>query len=330
MSEILLIKPTKGSKKFFEQAEMFQGVMTKNPDGSMRDEGESKKLGAYNKEKFIGSKQIARVAWSNSRKQYYLGEDLSNDDLNELVKECRLPDGRGGSLAMADRFRYDDPFFQHKELYFRKEEGEGELDKANPKEKVIALNIVNRSTYTSGNADNPIMSAMAKYKITDKNQAGAMATKKVDSWMELGQLFGGLDESKMKKIAVALNLGIQQDSNLDLVKNSLHNVLTGEDKMVIGTLETYKQAFIRLCKAKTDDLDLEYKITLAKRKGFLRKKKNQGWLFNGKPTVTTDGQLMTYFAELQNQDDYFELNSLIDDTSKNTTKGARSKAKSDK
>ena len=113
-------------------------------------------------------------------------------------------------------------------------------------------------------------------------------------------------------------MGIAEDSSYDIVKSTLGKLLMGEDKVITNSTETYKEGFIRLCNLPEDKFNLEYIVSLAMRKGFIRKRRNQGWLYNGKPITTVDSQLVPYFEDPSNQDDYFELEKLVNDTSKDS------------
>jgi hypothetical protein len=324
MSNTLIIKPKKNSKKFLNDAKMYQGVIRQTADGS-QIEDEAKELGAYNKEKFIGSMQISRIAWSDGKQAYDLG-DLSQSELDDLVKACGFRDEDNKLITTADRKNFSDPFFQHRYLKIHKTEGEAELNLSDPIAKLFSINARQRSIYKSGDG-NPIMSARTKYILTDQTEQNNKASSEVNDWMEMGQLFGGLDSVKMMKVAVALQLGVQENSSAETVKNILGATLRSEEnKVVKGSTETFKQAFKRLCTASSEVLDLEYKVTQAKRKGYLRRKKDQGWLFNGKPIASTENQLLNYFADPSNQNDFFELETLIGDTSKNSTQKSRSKS----
>lgn len=327
MSNTVIIKPKKNSRKFLSDAKMYQGVMRRNADGSESLE-DAKELGAYNKEKFIGSRQISRIAWSDGKNEYPLG-DIEQEELDKLVKACGFRDEQNKLIVTADRKDYSDPFFQHRYLKIHKEEGEVELDMSNPINKIFVLNAENRSQYKSEGHNNPVMSARTKYYLTNRDDENLAVTKDVDNWIELGQLLGGLDSKKLLKVGVAMNLGVQQNSSPEFVKNTIASTLRDSKGFVKGTTESYQAAFIRLAKSDSEELDTQYKVILATRKGFLRKKKEQGWLFNGKPVATTDSQLVPYFSDPVNQDDYFELENLVgSDTNKNSTKKSGSKAKS--
>jgi hypothetical protein len=328
MSNKVLVKPKPNSKKFFEEAKMYQGVMRQNPDGS-RSEEEARELGAYRKEKFLGSRQITRIPWSSSKGRYLTG-DLEGEELDKVVVKCKLRDSDGKLITAADRTVYDDPFFQHKHLKIHFEEGEQEIDLDHPVNYLLYQSMTERSTFKSSSNNNPAMSARTKYILTDEMQLNSNTTRQVDEWIEIGQLLGGLDSKMMKKVAIAMNLGVQSNSSAETVKNTLAKTLKEAEGFVSGTTETHKQLFSRLVKGSSEDLNLDYMITLAKRKGFLRRKKEQGWLFNGKPIATTDGALLSYFKDVANQDDYFELENLVGDSSKNVTSKSKSKVKSDK
>lgn len=313
-----IVRPVKGSKRFFQDARFLQGIMTRRPDGTMADEGEKRELGSYEKERFHGSRQILRGAqWSSTERRWKM-DPLSQKELNELVAQCDLYDSKGEKITSANPRRFADPFFMHHEFMIFGEEGEQELDDDNnPMHKLLAIGFANRDDFGDGKSKH--RSTLQRWEIIDKSTTISQNNDDIDLWAEIASLFKATPVEKLRKIGIILNVGISEDSSYDIVKSTLGKLLMGEDKVVTNSTETYKEGFIRLCNLPEDKFNLEYMVALGVRKGFIRKRRNQGWLYNGKPITTVDSQLVPYFEDPSNQDDYFELEKLVDDTSKDST-----------
>lgn len=315
----ILIRPTKNSKKFFGNARLLQGIMSRNSQGVLTDTGEKQELGDFTKERFHGSKQIFRgAAWSDSKRQYNLG-NISQEELDKLVAACQLYDKNDQLITTANRSRFNDPFFSHLDYKIIADEGEQELDiENNPLHKLLYLGLKERTTFKASDGS-PVISSRVKYELIDKESQLNSTNNDIDLWTEVGSLMKSLSEEKLKKIAVIMNIGVSEDTSHSLAKSSLGKVLMEQNKLVPNTSQTYQQYFVELATSDTELFNVQYIIAAAIKKGYIRRKRDQGWLYNGKPIATVESQIREYFTDSNNQEDLFELQKLIGDPSKDST-----------
>ena len=183
-----IVRPVKGSKRFFKDARFLQGIMTRRSDGTMSDEGEKQELGTYEKERFHGSRQYLRGAqWSNSDRKWKM-DPLTPAELNKLVAKCDLYDDKGNKITTANLQRFADPFFMHHEFMIFAEEGEQELDDQNSTlHQLLAIGFANRDDF--GDGTTKFRSTLQRWEIIDKSTTVSQNNDDVDLWSEIASLF---------------------------------------------------------------------------------------------------------------------------------------------
>ena len=132
MSNRIIIKPAKNIKHHFQTAkniieykDQYGNVMSTS-NGELRD-------------RYPNTLSSTRPIWSMGTHRWKIS--LGEDELNELVKKCKLTYERGSKqgqlIETADIFDERDPFFNHTKLRVISFEGQTSLLKDVAKDKII-------------------------------------------------------------------------------------------------------------------------------------------------------------------------------------------------
>lgn len=296
MEQILTIKPSRESNilKSIKANVIYE---TQGDDGKIR----TNNLGAPKSLVIPGTSGNKRISWNDEKRSFYLGEDLTDEDLNILVAACKFkndmvghPD-KGRIIVTADRRDRFDPFFNHRMAQVLLEEATGSLNSSTPFEKIFIYYAKNSPKDFINNelGDQNVSSLSAKYVLIDSNNVATHKQKIRRDSQEASRLLENLDDSKKRKIS--MYLGVSEKTDLSLVEDFLWDICVNPNK------EEQRKLFIQLCTLSTEKLAMRELIALAKQHGFLKIKSGR-WILQGVEIGKNDKEVDAYFDDLNNSD----------------------------
>lgn len=319
MAELITVRPKQGSKRF----RAINGLMTQYQKITENNQEEERATGEYKSERFPNSRQMFRPVWSASRRMWMLKgfenmDDKKHQELNKLVAACKLkysdkhPNAKQ-YITTADVYDSADPFFNHHLLRVITYEGQASLDKSRPIDKILLAGLSADHTFQQGGEKiNPVLSQRVKYVITDKNIDTQIKKETRTLTVQATKLYAGLTDAKKMKIALALALISNENVDRGIIDEVLWDASQDNKSMMGGTRLTKQKAFIQMCEADTEELNIRHKIQRAKATGKLKKHKTQGYLLFGNPIATTDGKLYEYFSDPANQEIMIRLEQALE------------------
>jgi len=319
MAELITIRPRQGSKRF----KAINGLMTQFQKITENNHEEDRATGEYKSERFPNSRQMFRPNWSASRRMWMLKgyetmDEKKQAELDKLVVACKLkyPDKHPRAkeyITSADVYDSADPFFSHPLLRVITYEGQASLDKSRPIDKIILAGMnADHHFQHGGEKINPVLSQRVKYVITDKNIDTQIKKEARTLSVEATKLYAALNDAKKMKIALALGLISNESVERGIIDEVLWDASQDNKTMMGGTKLTKQKAFIEMCQADTEELNIRHKIQKAKATGKLKKHKTQGYLLFGTPVATTDGKLYEYFNDPANQEVMIRLEKALE------------------
>jgi hypothetical protein len=317
MSELVTIRPRKGSRKFTA----IEGVMSQFSMIKSGDKEGFKETGEYKRERFPSSRQISRIKWSESKRMWRLKgyEKVTSDlqtELDKLVKGCKVkyPEGHiraGHYIETADVYDRRDPFFIHDEVKFIQKEGEAVLDKERPLDKILLMGLEASSEFSSGGESiNPLMSTRVRYVIVDKNIDSKAKKDNRTQTTKAVKLYDALTDAKKSKIALALQLISDTDVDRTMIDELMWAYLNDSTTKVSDNL-TKQDFFIHICGTTNEELELRTLIAKGKKSGALKYQRNSGWMLFGNVVSRHEAGIYDYLSDPQNQEMIIRLEHLI-------------------
>ena len=314
MSNIVTIKPKSSSKKFFSNAVQYRSATSEG--GETRDQ----QAGTFNGERFPNSRQLKRPKYSYGKRKWLLdGFDTNSKELNDLVKACkfRYPKGHpeeGKMINECDIFDMNDAFFTHKQLFIRMSEGEMKLDKDRPLDEIMLRALKSDVQYQVGANAKGIMSSRTKYVITDKQMDSNIKKEVRDKLLKINTLFSTSNYDKKLKIATAMNIVRGEEIDPDTLDDLLYKTITDNgDSKPLEEDKSYADLFILLAEGSNDSLENKSLINKAKKEGFLRYQRKEGYMLFGIRIAGKMSEVEEYFLDEKNQDIIARLEKAIDD-----------------
>lgn len=318
----VIIRPEKGSKKFYKNAKQFQRVVDV---GTGQATGDYAAAGEYSGERFPNSKQRPRIRFSYSKRRWLLyrsdGEEYTEEELNSLVEKAHLTHWKGNKkgeyITTADVTNLSDAFFNHPHLSALLKEGSATLAvETSTQEKLLASGLRGHRQFREANEKaTGINSASVKYVITDKDTDISAAKETRDKTLEAVRLFDALNDRKRAMVARILGLRVRKDTDRAVIDDSLFKMVMDNKTFVKDTTTTPQQMFIELCEANQDDLALRDLVARAKVGGIIRKTK-EGWKFRGVKVGRTLGAMEQHFKSPENQEALLALEQSLEDVDK--------------
>jgi hypothetical protein len=314
MSEIVIIKPKKNSKKFFSTARQFQK--------SVDSQGKTIEVeaGAFNGERFPNSRQMFRPVWSFSKRRWLIkGFETNSEELNKLVSKCKFKHpknhpSQGKYIDEADVFDLNDPFFNHINLYVRAKEGEVTLDKSNPLDNIILKSIEANEQFQLGDKGS-VLSARTKYVIVDNSISNEVKKSSMTSKKEAFRLLDALTFEKKVKIAMSMDLIVGAKIEPDDLDVILFSAIEENKQRIADKMNTI-DLFISLCNMDTESLNLKHLVVRAKKAGVLRKTQADGFLLFGNKVGKTLKEVERYFLNDENSDIIARTREAVEDYEK--------------
>ena len=318
----VIIRPEKGSKKFYKNAKQFQRVIDV---GTGQPTGEYSAAGEYSGERFPNSKQRPRIRYSYSKRRWLLnkpnGDEFTQEELNELVAKCHLTywegSKKGEYITEADVTNLSDPFFNHPQLSTLLKEGAATLNPdVSVRDKLMTAGLrAHRQFREAGKSASGPNAAGVKYILSDKETDAKLAADSRNKTLEAVRLFDGLNDKKRAMIARILGIRVRPDTDRAVIDDNLFKVAMDDKTFVKDTSITQQDMFIQLCQTDPEELQLRDLVARAKSGGLIRKTK-EGWTFRGAKIGRTMGAMETFFKDPEHQEALIALEQALEDADK--------------
>jgi hypothetical protein len=305
--DTVIVKAKKTSKKTFTEATQYMHQL----DREGQPTGEVVPGGKFSGERFPQTVQGFRPSWSMTKKQWLI--QLEEEELQKLVSRVKFKYERGPDvgryIASADRYDFDDPFFNHSELLTRFKEGEHTLLKGSPLDELAIAGMKADRTFQNGVVVNPATSIQVKYVISDKENDGKIAKQVRNLEVEAITEFATLSHKRKLAIAGAMGLRVADATDPDLVDSLLYKIIKEDGISDNGKMN--REWFIELAKEESDSLELKYQINLAIKQAVIRKSGREGYLLNGEFIGKTIKEVEDYFSDPSRSDALATLMDIV-------------------
>ena len=286
--------------------------------------------GDYKGQTILKTKRYISPTWEDLDNKWAWGE--TPQKLMELVNKMNLryseKHERSGQLikckdiSTAEQmltYRLD-PVFTHSELYgaYYMQDARLSLNLKDPKQEFMFY-CMKGSSVVDDKSDSKLLSGFIRaglqYELVSPKAENKRKKEDVKKEVKAFQLFGAMDSNpdKLRQIAEIMQIP-GYSSKMD---DAALYVLMRD--MAVTNLEispkydkSYMARFCELAEREDERLELEYNIIRAKKLHKLVGRKGY-YMFQGKrlDNISNDVQLINYFMDLNNQEDYIELIELI-------------------
>lgn len=308
---MITIVATEGTRTFVTEASQYNeklDVNTRNPTG------ETVNVGAFRGERFPNSHQMFRPVWSYSKKRWMV-EGLDQGQVNKLVEELKFTHltgaHEGDYITIADLRNFRDPFFNHKDVKMVFKEGKYSIDPEAEFDELLLACLKGSEEFREPNEQNGIKQIRGRYTILDPEGEKADRAETRDKRVEATLRYSKLSPSEKVKIALAMNLGVSDTTDPELVDEVLFRQID-DDSTAIANGETPIDIFLRIAEGDPEELHILYLIGLGRRKGIIKKTK-AGYTMLGNKVGRTLTDVKNYFVDSDNQDAFDHLENLITD-----------------
>lgn len=297
------------------------------------EEGEIE--GDYRGRSLLDTKHFISPIWSDLKKAWSF--EGSPQDLTRLIEAMRLrypknhpQEGqfiKGNAEEDSARLiNRKDPVFNHKDLYgkYYMEFGRVSLDLSKPDQEFLYRCYRGSEVTDSREAgDAPVskyISAGTKYQIVSPRNETKKAKVNADKEVKAITLLAAMDKHEERMRAVARIMELPQyaeSTDASGVFVLLKDMAAQNVNMSSKYGKTYQDRFIELAELADEDLNITDQVWLGKTKGILRKRTGH-YLFNGEKLdgLDTDIQLVNYFRNPKNTEQYLKLVNLLEDGGK--------------
>ena len=300
MSNRIIIKPAKNIKHHFQTAkniieykDQYGNVMSTS-NGELRD-------------RYPNTLSSTRPIWSMGTHRWKIS--LGEDELNELVKKCKLTYERGSKqgqlIETADIFDERDPFFNHTKLRVISFEGQTSLLKDVAKDKIIFEAMKNNTIF--GSRGNGLMAGNVRFIISDEQGDRQFELDQVNSEIDAIVLFEGLVHDKKLMIASALGFKASVMQDPDSLKLAMYAYLKsqhrGEDNLF------NREKFMAIAKEDSETVSIKSLISKAKLASVIRFDKAKGFTYGGTIVARDEKEMLKFLSDANNKD---TLEKIID------------------
>lgn len=268
--KLVTIVASPGSGNMVTEATQFN---EKLDPGSRAPTGEVVATGKYSGERFPRSHQIVRPVWSLARNRWLIGDEISQDKLNEIVQSFNFTyetGSRQGELIESANPRvFGDAFFNHRLLKMKFKEGELILDPSNPQDYFFLECMKASVEFKSEDEKDGIKLAKGRYTIIDEEIKKEKDHKKVSSEVEAISLFANMNFTKKRQIAYAMGLLVTETMDAQDLDRLMYAEITSVTSNVDG--KSGAELFVEMAKLAPEELNLKYLVNRALKKAILRR-----------------------------------------------------------
>lgn len=255
----------------------------------------------WGKTKVPGSVQTFRVEYSFGKGRYPFAT-LEGEELNKLVKEARLKYERGPKQGeyIEEAFVNDleDPFFQHTDLVWKIDEGEGTADPNNPIQAIIVDHLKTRGIVRQPHARMKRAGVRQQYELIDKDFDRRIQNEEVQKTLNLQKKYAALTVDKKRKLCTIIGMQVDQDTEAEDLDTILYNYIYDKDEN--------KELFHSLCDLSTDKLNIKYYIALGRNQSLITRTTGGIFMFNGDVKLGYNEQEMEMFLSDKDNSDILE------------------------
>lgn len=310
MGSHYLIKPRPQPNKY----DMIQGMSTPMV---MREEVDSRGVkyaeseGPFKGDRWPNTVVVKRVLFDSRKKQWKLlkdnGEPADDEWLGLLVQKAKLPYPKGHRkegemIVSADMYDFLDPFFQHKDLKLRLEEGVGTIENDMGLNEILVSGLRADSEFAKGNEK--VFKNNVKFLLLDPKTEQAAASKFLNKKKKAYMLFGGMDLQKKKDIIRILK-------NKDFVNNPTEDTM---DEEILWFIENDKKLDEFIEAAEMDNVKMQVleAIQRGMRNNIIVNSRGM-YKFKGRDVAATKDGMLEYFFNPKNFEDLEALRIKIGD-----------------
>jgi len=293
-------------------------------------------IGPYKGVTFFHAKEFLAPHWDDVKNQWFWGG--THQELVRLIKEMELKYERGpkeGQIIEPNEENperhlkdFNDPVFRHISLYGQSYMDEGIVNLRQNDAIQRFLTLCYKANTHVDDSDNdsqisPYIRAGQRYKMISPKTQAERDKREVFDEVDAVVLFDKIktNETKLRAIAEIMEIsGYGDSTEFDgLVRLFYQYAVKGDKPIHKYGGASPRGRFMALAKMKDSDLNITHQVYKGKRRGFLRLGKGFT-MFRDKKIdgVTTELQLVNYFLDPKNDEDYRDLLDLLEGEKKKT------------
>ncbi len=265
-------------------------------------EGEIVDEGKYTQPTVPGASRVYRPKYSLRKRRYLV--NLSQEELNALVKEMHLYEDNGAQIVDAPLTNESAPFWKHVSTSLYMENMSATLDDENPRDKFFIKCFESDPQFKMlGDEVNPAIAANVRFTIAKAEENVAKIDQATDQSMKAAELLNAMDYEKQVNILRAMGID-SKNPDPKVVKNTLFRRITEEKNLrnVTGGLETNIEAFLRLATTTSEDLNLQGLIERARQSRVINKAKDGKYKFGQITLGKNLSEVREYLGNVENAD----------------------------
>lgn len=299
---LITLTPKPGMNNFYSEATKYNRVL--DEAGNQKDVPAGKYTGEY----FPRTRQFLRVGFSYIKNTWVTG--MTGEELAELFEDIKLTYKRGpytGTFITSFNLRNDaDAFFIHEDLSVALDEGSVVIDTTQPIQYLVYRANLASGIIAEKNREG-LYASTVKFIASSKEEDAEMLTKKREVKKEAFRLYDKMSHDKKVKVAMAMNLPVDERTRPDIVDERLFEMLDGPVVLMENGM-TNKDWFIELAKMEADKLGVKHAVSKAKNLAIIQKT-SEGYKAFGMVLGSNLESVNKFFEDPKNSE---ILNRLLD------------------
>lgn len=272
------------------------------PDkGRVTAEGDVVHEGKYQQPTVPGASRVYRPKYSLRKKQYLI--NLTQSELDKLVKEMHLYDEHGNLITEAPKSNESAKFWQHPQVSLLMENMSITLDDDNPRDRFFLRCFEADPQFaTLGDEVNPAVAANVRFAIAKAEENVAKVDADADKSMRAVDLLNAMDYGKQVNVLRAMGVD-SRNPDPKVVKNTLFRKITDEKLLKTGhNHENNLELFTRLASSTTSELNLQALVEQARTARVITKSKDNKYKFGEIYLGKTLSEVRDYLSHEDNED----------------------------
>lgn len=238
------------------------------------DDGYSEVVGKYRKRTLPNVTSFYSPKWDISQRRHLV--DMSQTELNDLVKRMYLYDENGNHIKEAPLSSPSSPFWRHPEVKLQIKDGYASLDDEKPIERffIACLKADPRiNTDPNYKNDNPVINAMTDYKVSRSDQDFSDRDIELEETVEAIELLQNMSFDKQKQVARGMGMK-NENPDPKMLRKVLIRKITDEKNVRLNGVRNIDR-FMTLSKATKEELTISEYFDKAKTLGIIVKRSSQ-------------------------------------------------------
>ncbi len=276
----------------------FKGMPDK---GRVTPQGDIVHEGKYQQPTVPGASRVYRPKFSLRKKQYLV--NLTQSELNELVKSMHLYDENGNHITEAPKTNEYAKFWHHPQVMLHMENMSITLDDDNPRDRFFLKCFEADPQFaTLGDEINPAVAANVRFAIAKAEENVAKVDAETDKSMRAVELLHAMDYSKQVNVLRAMGID-SRNPDPKVVKNTLFRKITDEKLLRTGhNHENNLDLFLRLASSTTSELNMQALVEHARTARVITKTKDGKYKFGEVMLGKTLSEVREYLSHEDNED----------------------------